>query len=256
MKNKSFLAILLVCIVAITAIVIGTAALRNKSKDETSNLLDLNDAYDRVAMDTEEGTTEDTRTVNADKTTEEDTKKKEEEPTTEKQEKEEKTTGKKNEIQVQAEPSTAKPAGTGVSPLHFSGKDILRWPVEGNVIVEYNMENTIYFKTLNQYKCSPAIAIQAELNEEVCAAAAGEVKEVSTDEEIGNYVVVSLGDGYELTYGQLKDVQVEPGDRIEEKEVIGYVNEPTKYYTKEGYNLYLKLTVNGEPKDPLDYLNY
>ena len=37
-------------------------------------------------------------------------------------------------------------------------------------------------------------------------------------------------------------------------EVIGYISEPTKYYSEEGSNLYFELQKNGEPVDPLDYL--
>ncbi len=37
-------------------------------------------------------------------------------------------------------------------------------------------------------------------------------------------------------------------------QVLGYVSEPTKYYTVEGNHLYLKMTEGQEALDPLDYL--
>ena len=63
-------------------------------------------------------------------------------------------------------------------------------------------------------------------------------------------MTMELGDGYELTYGQLQDIHVQAGSYVEPGEVVGTVAAPTKYYTLEGANLYLKLTQNGTPVDP------
>ena len=252
MKSKTYLGLLLVCLVAITVIAVGAVAIRQGKENETTEILDINSQED-VAMNTEEVTTQEptSKVVSSIDVTERN------EETFEDIDWEEETTSNAIENATQAETTAiTETVNAEVSKLHFDKNDILTWPVDGNVIVDFNMENTIYFKTLNQYKCSPAIAIQSELNNEVLCAATGEVVEVGTNEEIGNYVVMSLGDGYELTYGQLKDIQVNEGQVVESQELIGYINEPTKYYTLEGYNLYLKLTENGTPIDPIDYLNY
>ena len=37
-------------------------------------------------------------------------------------------------------------------------------------------------------------------------------------------------------------------------EIIGTIAEPTKYYTKEGSNLYFALSKDGQPLDPTLYL--
>ena len=63
-----------------------------------------------------------------------------------------------------------------------------------------------------------------------------------------------LGDGYELTYGQLREVTVEEGDYVETGAYIGKVAAPTKYYTAEGTNVYFKMTKDGEPVNPMNYL--
>lgn len=36
--------------------------------------------------------------------------------------------------------------------------------------------------------------------------------------------------------------------------ILGYVAEPTKYYSIEGNNVYFELMHDGEPVDALDYL--
>ena len=67
---------------------------------------------------------------------------------------------------------------------------------------------------------------------------------------------MNLGNGYEVTYGSLKDIQVSGGLTVQTGDLIGYVAEPTKYYSVEGANLYIKMTENGNPVDPLEHLNY
>ena len=44
------------------------------------------------------------------------------------------------------------------------------------------------------------------------------------------------------------------GEYLEAGQTIGYVSEPTKYYSVEGVNLYFQLRKQGETVDPLDYM--
>ncbi len=144
----------------------------------------------------------------------------------------------------------------GVLGLNFSRESTLVWPVEGNVIIDFDMKNTVYFATLDLYKCSDAVCVQSAVDTPVYAGSACSIESIEYNSEIGNNVTVSLGNGYMLTYGQLKDVQVESGQVLEEGDLIGYVGTPTKYYTVEGSHLYMKMTHDGVAVDPLDYLNY
>ena len=38
------------------------------------------------------------------------------------------------------------------------------WPARGNVLLDYSMDSTIYFPTLEQYKCNPGLVIQSEVS--------------------------------------------------------------------------------------------
>lgn len=141
------------------------------------------------------------------------------------------------------------------SPLMFLEDDVLSWPVDGNVIIPYSMEQTVYFATLDQYKYNPALVIAGEVGEEVWAATDGEVTAIKEDAQTGTTVTVNLGDGYEAIYGQLGEVHVKKGDRVKEGVLIGYLGEPSKYYSVEGCNLYFQLLKDGEPVNPLHYLD-
>ena len=136
----------------------------------------------------------------------------------------------------------------------FKAGDTLVWPVNGTVLIPYSMDKTVYFSTLAQYKYNPALIISATEGDIISAAAGGKVTDVFFDEEIGNAVTVDIGNGYEITYGQLKDVAVSEGNYLAKGSIIGYVAAPTKYYSVEGTNAYFALTQNGEPADPMGEL--
>ena len=144
---------------------------------------------------------------------------------------------------------------TTVQPeLNFNEEDGLVWPIVGDVLINYSMDKTIYFPTLDQYKYNPAIVIAATQGEQICAAADGRVTSVSYDPNTGNTVVMELGNGYELTYGQLENITVSEGSYVNVGDGIGTVANPTKYYSTEGTNVYFKLTKDGEPVNPLSKL--
>lgn len=139
--------------------------------------------------------------------------------------------------------------------LDFTEGDMLTWPIVGNVLVNYSMDKTVYFATLQQYQYNPAIIIAATEGEGIAAAADGQVTEIYQDPETGTTVVMNLGDGYELTYGQLTDLTVAEGDVVTTGEVIGKVAAPTMYYSVEGSNVYFKLTKDGQPVNPMSRLS-
>ena len=138
--------------------------------------------------------------------------------------------------------------------LSFSEDTLMQWPVNGNILLDYNMDQTTYFPTLDQYKLSPAIAVQAVEGAPVTASVRGTVYSVEEDPQTGTTVTMELGDGYQAIYGQLKDLAVSEGETVEQGETIGYIAAPTKYYSKEGSNLYFAMRQNGEPVDPIMYL--
>ncbi len=153
------------------------------------------------------------------------------------------------------EDTMAIATSTSIQPaLTFGDNDTLAWPIVGNVLINYSMDKTIYFPTLEQYKYNPAIIISAVEGETITAAANGKVNSVYSDPELGNVVVMELGNGYELTYGQLKDITVSEGGFVNKGDIIGSVAAPTKYYSVEGCNVYFKLTKDGTPVNPMTKL--
>ncbi|MDE5596200.1 MAG: M23 family metallopeptidase [Lachnospiraceae bacterium] len=153
------------------------------------------------------------------------------------------------------EPEASEALAATVQPiLNFGDEDQLVWPIVGNILINYSMDKTVYFPTLQQYKYNPAIVISATVGESIAAAAEGKVVSVTYDRELGNTVVMDLGNQYELTYGQLDNITVSEGSYVVTGDIIGSVASPTKYYSTEGANVYFKLTKNGEPVNPISKL--
>lgn len=163
--------------------------------------------------------------------------------------------GINDEAETPATDDNATPGKKGKAQApSFQTGDQFVWPVTGNVIIPYSMDKTVYFPTLDQYKYNPAMVISAAEGATISSVASGTVVSVFYDEEIGNAVTVEIGNGYEVTYGQLKEIAVSKGNYLEKGSVIGYVAAPTKYYSMEGTNAYFALTLNGEPANPLGQL--
>ena len=163
--------------------------------------------------------------------------------------------------------------------LKFDAEKGMIWPVgsgEKDIILKFSNSNTVYFKTLAQYKVNPAVVIAAKAfreidriqrsllqgyqydiahyataEEKVKAAAAGIVKSIKTSDETGTTVTVDIGNGYEAIYGQLKNLNVKNGQKIAKGDIVGHIAKPTKYYTEEGTNLYFEVKENGKSVDPL-----
>ena len=136
----------------------------------------------------------------------------------------------------------------------FGEETKMVWPVKGDILKEYSMDKTIYFETLDQYKCNPALLIKADVNQEVTAAFSGTVESVQEDSVNGMVVTVDMGNGYKVFYGQMKDLEVEEGGPVVKGQAIGNVAQPTKYFSEEGSHLYFGMTKDGEPVDPMNYL--
>lgn len=159
-----------------------------------------------------------------------------------------------NEVPAAATQEQPTAAEVNAPILSFGENSNLLWPVEGNIVIGYNMDNTIYFPTLDLYKCSPSIVISAEVGTPVLSAAPGIVEDIYVDSVTGTTMVVSIGDGYKITYGQLGNLSVGISDTVAAGTELGRIAEPTKYFAVEGSNLYFGLTKEGTPVDPMLHL--
>ena len=73
------------------------------------------------------------------------------------------------------------------------------------------------------------------------AACNGKIVSILENEETGMTVTMDIGNGYRAIYGQLKSLRAKVGDMVKQGVIFGYVEEPTRYFVKEGSNLYFSI---------------
>ena len=137
--------------------------------------------------------------------------------------------------------------------LHFEEQIGLIRPVQGEILLPYSMDKSIYFQTLDQYKYNPAMIFQAAEGDTVAVCSDALVLSVFENEEIGKAVKLDIGDGYQVICGQLQDINAVEGGYVNRGEVLGTVAAPTKYYSLEGANVYFQLYKDGVVVNPEEY---
>lgn len=136
----------------------------------------------------------------------------------------------------------------------YDGESPLVWPVEGEVILPYSMDTTIFFKTLSCYRCNPGMLIAGDEGANVMTAYEGVVDSITEDKEHGTMVTVDMGNGYKAIYGQLMNVTVSENEPVTTAQNIGEVAPVSSYYEKEGNHLYFELQKDGVAVNPTIYM--
>lgn len=127
---------------------------------------------------------------------------------------------------------------------------------EDKVLLPYSMDKAVYFQTLDQYKYNPAMIIAAEVGDPVYTFSSGKIVDKYWNHENGWIIEMDLGGGFKAYYGQLNSdtMEKEVDTYVAAGDILGYVDVPTKYYSKEGSNIYFAMTRDGKPVNPMDYL--
>ena len=244
----------------IVALVFGIfSVVQNVNKSKNNNIVNLNETEGNVAIKTddnpdipvEEPTVGDDDIINANARA----SMSDDGDGSEKQVTEQTTSEDGQAGQQATKPLTeAEVMANAISRYTFDVGSLMYWPVSGDVTLGYNMESTVYFKTLGMYKCSPGMVIASDVGTNVCVAASGVVIDVDDSTETGKTVRVAVGNGYETTTGMLDNVNVKIGDTVTEGQLLGTVAEPSAYYKEEGPGVYFAMTKDGSPVNPMDYL--
>ena len=234
LKRKGTAVGIVICFVAVIAVV-GLYTLNNYNKNTAEEQLAKEDNKSETEENSKAANTNEIVLPKADGSTS--VEKTEEEPALENEQN-----------------STAEPTAGNAAEVYFSEDSLLEWPASGNVLLGYSMDKTVYFPTLDQYKYNPAMIISGEVGEMIGAAAPGIVSNIEESAQTGTTVTLDMGNGYSAVYGQLKDVPLTIGSYVGQGNTVGYLNEPTKYYSVEGPNLYFEVLKDGSPADPTMYM--
>ena len=144
-------------------------------------------------------------------------------------------------------------AATGSMPLPPGaiqpGSGSMIWPVDGPIASGFG-PRTIE----GSYEYHPGIDIAVPEGTPIRAALPGTVAFTQSEAEsggYGNYTCIDHGDGLSTCYAHQSAFAVNPGQQVEQGEVIGYSG-CTGYCL--GPHVHFEVRINGEVTDPLSYL--
>lgn len=123
----------------------------------------------------------------------------------------------------------------------------LNWPADGKLYSSFGLKK---HEKYNTYIQNNGIDIMSTTGAPVRAVAAGKVVYAERFLGYGNVVLVDHQSGYYTLYGNLSDINVATGSRVENFQQIGTVGG-----TVDGPILHFEVRKGGKPVDPLQWLN-
>lgn len=129
------------------------------------------------------------------------------------------------------------------------------WPVNGELERTHDTENLSYDVTMKDWRTHEGIDILSPLGSTVTAAHAGSVSSIVNDDLYGTTVTIDHGDGTVSVYSNLEELTaVSVGDFVEPGTVIGSIGATAICESGQCSHLHYAILVNGESRDPLDFL--
>ena len=129
------------------------------------------------------------------------------------------------------------------------------YPVEGEILRNYAMEELIYSETLDEWTVHQGIDIKADRTTVVKAAEAGTVVAIKNDPRYGLTVIIEHEDGFKTVYSNLLTTEfVVEDEKVEKGQSIGTVGNSAVFEIADEPHLHFEMIKNGEYVDPKLYL--
>ncbi len=138
---------------------------------------------------------------------------------------------------------SADPAPEAAAPEYAA-------PLTGEIIAHYSPDQPVYSYTLKDWRTHSGIDIAAAAGTHVLNVSEGVVETVSTDDLMGNLVVVRHTDGKVSRYASLESVAVQEGQMLQKGDTIGTVGKSMLLECGETDHLHYELWQEDQPTDP------
>lgn len=123
-------------------------------------------------------------------------------------------------------------------------------PLTGEIIAHYSPEQPVYSYTLKDWRTHSGIDVAAAAGTNVLNVSEGAVESVTTDDLLGNLVVVRHTDGKVSRYASLDTVAVQEGQMVALGDPIGTVGKSMLLECGETDHLHYELWADDKPTDP------
>lgn len=129
------------------------------------------------------------------------------------------------------------------------------YPVRGELLRPYAMDELVYSNTLKEWTTHPGMDIETFLGAEVKAAMSGIVEEIVEDPLMGIMITIDHGDGIKTRYANLSTANmVVEGQEVKAGQVISGVGRTAGTEILDPSHLHFELIINGSYANPAEYL--
>ena len=136
-----------------------------------------------------------------------------------------------------------------VKPLEFV------YPVEGEILKSFAMENLVFSETLQEWVVHKGIDIKAPRTTIVKAAEEGTVKAIKNDPRYGLTVIIEHTNGYKSVYSNLLTAEfVVVGEKVSKGQTIGTVGNTATFEIADESHLHFEILKDDVAIDPTLYL--
>lgn len=154
-----------------------------------------------------------------------------------------------NEIEETTAPIVEEPKEEPKKELVF------QFPIEGEFIREFSMENLIYSETLEEWTTHQGIDIKADRTTVVKSAEEGAVVAIKNDPRYGLTVIIEHENGFKTVYSNLLTTEfVTEDEKVEKGQSIGTVGNSAVFEIADEPHLHFEMIKDGEYVDPTLYL--
>lgn len=218
-EDKSFYAVLLLCLAAIAAAAYLLFAFPSGSADETMQAEDYqaddsvtaSEALERIpAMDPQPA---------------------------EKQE---------SDTQTEEKEQTEQPVQQTAAALTVTP------PMDSKITQDFSDDTLTYNETTGDWRTHEAVDYAGKAGDAVHAAADGTVLAVGEDAVLGNYLTISHAQGLTSLYAGIADPAVSEGDTVTQGQQIAVLGDPMPLEEKQGVHLHFALSVDEVQKNPAE----
>lgn len=136
-----------------------------------------------------------------------------------------------------------------VKPLEFV------YPVEGEILKSFAMENLVFSETLQEWVVHKGIDIKAPRTTVVKSAEEGTVKSIKNDPRYGLTVTIEHREGYKTIYANLLTTEfVTEGEAVTKGQSIGTVGNSAAFEIADEPHLHFEMLKDDVTVDPTVYL--
>lgn len=130
-------------------------------------------------------------------------------------------------------------------------------PCEGAVIADCSLEELVYCAAMEDWRTHNGVDIQASEGDSVKAVESGVISKVYDDELLGVVVEVEHQNGISTLYGNLQSLDfISAGTKVSRGDIIGGVGKAGDLEANSEPHLHFEVMVNGEYKNPSEYIKF